>query len=242
MKELMMEKFYVFALVLLLSVAAFFGFKFYLLHEIHLVINDEPVGFYSATSTLEVPIIQRHHENILTANRISFGTFGKFLKSEGVGTNPIGNASFYILDKADGQSKSVFFGNSANNSAVLPVLSADGAVDRLFGSAISSDLELFDVCHSVDYANLSIFSSIANLRKHLFCVPIRNMYFVQCTRFFKYSLSNGIQVIRADSIEQPVVSLLIFADGAVISDLRLRGFNTEDLSLLLNTLTVQPKP
>ncbi len=237
-----MKKFYVFALVLLMSIAAFFGFKFYLMHEIHLVINDEPVGFYSATSTLEVPIIQRHHENILTANRISFGTFGKFLKSEVVGTNPIGNASFYVLDKAVGQSKSVFFGNSANNSAILPVLNADGAVDRLFGREISSDLELFDVCHSVDYANLSIFSSIANLRKHLFCVPIRNRYFYNVHAFFKYSLSNGIQVIRADSIEQSVISLIIFADGSVISDLRLQGFNNEDLSLLLNTLTVQPKP
>ncbi len=237
-----MKKFYVFALVLLMSIAAFFGFKFYLMHEIHLVINDEPVGFYSATSTLEVPIIQRHHENILTANRISFGTFGKFLKSEVVGTNPIGNASFYVLDKAVGQSKSVFFGNSANNSAILPVLNADGAVDRLFGREISSDLELFDVCHSVDYAQLSIFSSLANLRKHLFCVPIRNRYFYNVHAFFKYSLSNGIQVIRADSIEQSVISLIIFADGSVISDLRLQGFNNEDLSLLLNTLTVQPKP
>ncbi len=237
-----MKKFNVFALVLLLSVAAFFGFKFYLLHEIHLVINDEPEGFYSATSTLEVPIIQRHHENILTANRISFGTSDKFLKSEAVGTNPIGNASFYVLDKADGQSKSVFFGNSANNSAILPVLNADGAVDRLLGREISSDLELFDVCHSVDYAQLSIFSSLANLRKHLFCVPIRNRYFYNVHAFFKYSLSNGIQVIRADSIEQSVISLIIFADGSVISDLRLQGFNNEDLSLLLNTLTVQPKP
>jgi len=237
-----MKKLYVFALVLLMSIAAFFGFKCYLMHEIHLVINDEPEGFYSATSTLEVPIIQRHHENILTANRISFGTFGKFLKSEVVGTNPIGNASFYVLDKAVGQSKSVFFGNSANNSAILPVLNADGAVDRLFGREISSDLELFDVCHSVDYAQLSIFSSLANLRKHLFCVPIRNRYFYNVHAFFKYSLSNGIQVIRADSIEQSVISLIIFADGSVISDLRLQGFNNEDLSLLLNTLTVQPKP
>lgn len=202
-----MKKFYVFALV---SIAAFFGFKLYLLHEIHLVINDEPEGFYSATSALEVPIIQRHHEHILTANRISFATFGKFLKSEAVGTNPIGNASLYVLDEADGQFKSVFLGNSANNAAILPALNADGAVNRLLGRDISSDFELFDACHSVDYAQLSLFSSFANLRKHQFCVPIRNMYFYNVRAFFKYRLANGIHVIQADTIEQPIISLIIF--------------------------------
>lgn len=221
--------------VVLLLVSIYLGYKIYLISEIKSVVNSGHDGKFNVSSKIEFTPSEHASDYEISTSFLKFNTRLKFKKSDIETLHTRNNQSQFYWEDGDDY-KSVFISNNAHKTGVLESLNKQTNVNEFLRRKLTSDYDLHSYCFSLNHEDLNIFTSFHEIEVHSFCLITRSIYLDNKGGVFDYNLPNKLSVIQMGSTANRKLGLYFHSETRELFSLTLTNFDSDELSLLLNSM------
>jgi hypothetical protein len=226
--------------ILLLIFLSFFGFKFYLLNEINVVVNKGKEGEFSSSAHLTLNPVADIGTHEIATNLFSANTYYNFSLDTDDKPESMNHFSSFYWENGDDY-KSILIMDMSNQPGIVDSFRDSDSINNineLLGKNIDSDFELLSYCYSLNYQDLNLLSSFNDLKVYPFCAIVRSIYFFRAGTISTINLNKDINVIQFNDPEREDVNLYFHKGNKAIFSASFSYSEKREIDLFLNTIKV----